>query len=63
MGEAFESIMRGLSEVKAHHEGKRKLKTTTIEIAPVPVNVTEPSTSHAPVSATRDGTDSDPHEL
>lgn len=37
MGEAFESIMRGLSEVKAHHEGKLKLKTTAIEIAPLPV--------------------------
>ncbi len=37
MGEAFESIMRGLGEVKAHHEGKLKLKTTAIEIAPLPV--------------------------
>lgn len=37
MGEAFESIMRGLSEVKAHHKGKLKLKTTAIEIAPLPV--------------------------
>ncbi len=37
MGEAFESIMRGLSEVKAHREGKLKLKTTAIEIAPLPV--------------------------
>jgi putative transcriptional regulator len=37
MGEAFESIMRGLSEVKAHHEGKLKLKTTAIDIAPLPV--------------------------
>lgn len=37
MGAAFESIMRGLSEVKAHHKGKRKLKTTTIEIAPLSV--------------------------
>ncbi|MFA6508313.1 MAG: helix-turn-helix domain-containing protein [Treponemataceae bacterium] len=36
MGEAFESIMRGLVEVKAHREGKLKLKTTTIEIAPIP---------------------------
>ena len=36
MSEAFESIMRGLSEVKAHREGKLKLKTTTIEIAPLP---------------------------
>lgn len=37
MGEAFESIMQGLGEVKAHHEGKLKLKTTAIEIAPLPV--------------------------
>lgn len=36
MGEAFESIMRGLSEVKAHQEGKLKLKTTAIKIAPLP---------------------------
>jgi putative transcriptional regulator len=36
MGEAFESIMRGLGEVKAHREGKLKLKTTTIKIAPLP---------------------------
>lgn len=28
--------MRGLGEVKAHREGKLKLKTTTIEIAPLP---------------------------
>ena len=54
MGEAFESIMRGL------REGKRKLKT--IEIEPAPVNVTEPRPSHAPVSAKHDGTDSDQHE-
>jgi putative transcriptional regulator len=37
MGEAFESIMRGLGEVKAHHEGKLKLKTTAVEIAALPV--------------------------
>jgi Predicted transcriptional regulator len=36
MGEAFESIMRGLDEVKAHREGKLKLRTTTIDIAPLP---------------------------
>jgi hypothetical protein len=36
MGEAFESIMRGLGEVRAHREGKLKLKTTEIEIAPLP---------------------------
>lgn len=28
MRKAFESIMRGLGEVKAHREGKFKLKTT-----------------------------------
>ena len=37
MGEVFESIMRGLVEVKAHREGKLRLKTTTIEIAPLPI--------------------------
>lgn len=37
MGEAFESIMRGLGEIKAHQDGKLKLKTTVIEIAPLPV--------------------------
>jgi putative transcriptional regulator len=37
MGEAFESIMRGLDEVKAHRDGKLKLKTTAIEVAPLPV--------------------------
>jgi putative transcriptional regulator len=37
MGEAFESIMRGLGEVKAHRDGKLKLKTTAIEVAPLPV--------------------------
>ena len=36
MGEAFDSIMRGLVEVKVHREGKLKLKTTTIDIAPLP---------------------------
>lgn len=36
MSEAFESIMSGLAQVKAHREGKLKLKTTTIEIAPLP---------------------------
>jgi len=36
MGETFESIMRGLTEVKAYNEGKLKLKTTAIEIEPLP---------------------------
>jgi putative transcriptional regulator len=36
MSEAFESIMRGLKEVKAHKKGKLKLKTHSIEIAPIP---------------------------
>jgi len=62
MGAAFESIMRGLGEVKAHHEGKLRLKTTAIEIAPDPVNETELGPSYAPASAKRDGTDSDQHE-
>jgi putative transcriptional regulator len=35
MSEAFNSIMRGLVEVKAYNEGKLKLKTTAIEIAPL----------------------------
>jgi hypothetical protein len=38
MGEAFESIIRGLGEVKTHHEGKLKLKTTVIRIAPLPIH-------------------------
>ena len=37
MGEAFESIMRGLGEVKAHRDGTLRLKTTAVEIAPLPV--------------------------
>lgn len=37
LGEAFESIKRGLSEVRAHHEGKLNLKTMAIEIALLPV--------------------------
>ncbi len=36
MSKTFDSIMRGLVEVKAHREGKLKLKTTTIDIAPLP---------------------------
>ena len=36
MSEAFNSIMRGLVEVKAYNEEKLKLKTTAIEIAPLP---------------------------
>lgn len=36
MGTAFESIMHGLVEVKAHREGRISLKSTTIEIAPIP---------------------------
>ncbi len=37
MGEAFESIMRGLIDVKAHRDGALKLKITEIDIAPLPV--------------------------
>lgn len=62
MGAAFESIRLGLSEVKAYHEGKIRLKTTSIEIPPEPVNVAEPDPSYAPVAAKRDGTDGDQHE-
>ena len=32
----FDSIMRGLKEVKAHREGKRRLPTTRLVIKPVP---------------------------
>ena len=62
MGAAFESIMRGLSEAKAHHEGKLRLKTTAIEITPEPVNVAELGSSCASTSKKRDGTDGDKHE-
>lgn len=34
--EYFDSIMRGLKEVKAHREGKIKLPTTRLVIKPVP---------------------------
>jgi hypothetical protein len=34
MGEAFESIMRGLAEVKANREGRHPLKTTTVDASP-----------------------------
>jgi putative transcriptional regulator len=36
MSKAFESIMRGLEEVKAQAEGSIKLRTTVIEIEPPP---------------------------
>ena len=36
MSEAFDSIMRGLEDVKAHRTGKLKLKTHSIIITPVP---------------------------
>ena len=36
MSEAFDSIMRGLKDVKAHREGKLKLQTHTIKITPIP---------------------------
>ncbi len=36
MSEAFDSIMRGLEEVRAHREGKISLTQHTIKIAPVP---------------------------
>ena len=36
VGKAYESIMRGLGEIKAHNEGKIKLKITTIDIEPPP---------------------------
>ena len=34
--EYFDSIMRGLKEVKAHREGKIRLPTTRLVIKPVP---------------------------
>jgi len=34
MNTAYDSIMRGLEEIKAHNEGKIRLKTTSIEIQP-----------------------------
>ena len=36
MSDAFKSIIRGLKDVKAHREGKLRLPTNTIEIAPIP---------------------------
>lgn len=36
MSKAYSSIMRGLEEIKAHNEGKIKLKTTAVEIEPPP---------------------------
>ena len=36
MSKAYSSIMRGLEEIKAHNEGKIKLKATAIEIEPPP---------------------------
>lgn len=35
MSEAFDSIMKGLTEAKAYREGQLTLKTTTVEIAPL----------------------------
>lgn len=34
--EVFDSIVRGLKEVKAHREGKLKLRTTKLRIEPTP---------------------------
>jgi putative transcriptional regulator len=36
MGKAFDSIMRGLEEIKAHDEGRIKLKTRSISIEAPP---------------------------
>jgi putative transcriptional regulator len=36
VSETFDSIMRGLEEVKAHREGKISLRQNTVKIAPVP---------------------------
>lgn len=36
MSRAFDGIMRGLQDVKAHKEGKLKLKSHSIKIAPIP---------------------------
>ena len=52
MGQAFESIMRGLSEATAHLEGKLRLKTTAVEIAPPQGDATTPERSGDQVSAT-----------
>lgn len=62
MGEAFESIMRGLGEVKAHREGKLTLKNTAIEIAPLPVYDAKAGRSDAPVTAKHSVTDRDRQE-
>jgi putative transcriptional regulator len=36
MSKAYKSIMRGLEEIKAHNEGRARLKSTEIEIAAPP---------------------------
>src|SRR4030066_948046 len=36
MSDAFESIMRGLKDVKDHRQGKARLKPHSIEIAEIP---------------------------
>jgi hypothetical protein len=36
MSEAFKGIVRGLTEVETHREGKTKLKATTIEMTSLP---------------------------
>ena len=36
MSDAFESIMRGLKEVKDHRRGKVRLKVRSVEIADIP---------------------------
>ena len=36
MSKAYESIMRGLSEIDAHKRGRAKLRTTVLQIEPTP---------------------------
>ncbi|MFZ4618201.1 MAG: hypothetical protein ACOYM2_18655 [Rectinemataceae bacterium] len=52
MGQAFESIMRGLSEAKAHLEGRLSLKTSAIAIAPPQGDATTAERSGDQVYAT-----------
>ena len=48
--EYFDSIMRGLKEVKAHREGKIRLPTTRLVIKPVPTCTASRSSRRTPPS-------------
>lgn len=56
MGEASESIMQGLREVKSHHEGGLRLKTAAIGKSKKPAKEAVLGPSCASESTKRDGT-------